>query len=140
MSTILATITVKEQASPSDEYRTDNGQGHPDDCEPSDVEVITITLDDLSGDGDDIPDTPLQDAILAALADHGLTEWDGGSTAYDPDGSHMAADAAGTITTRFAHVDQTPRCPGCRSDQIRPARGYVLPSCYSCGLAWTTMG
>lgn len=140
MSTILATITVKEQASPSDEFDTESGQGHPDDCEATTLEVITITLDDLSGDGEDIPDTPLQDAIVAALTDQGLSEWDGGNTAYDPDGSSMDFNAEGTIRTRFAHVDQTPRCPGCRSDHIRPAKGYRLPLCLSCGLAWTTMG
>jgi hypothetical protein len=87
----IATIRIYERSCPADDFDTESGQGMPDDVEPYETDTIEVADDD--------------DAIQAALNDHGLGQWDGGSTAYDPDGSHMAADAAGTITERYASVE-----------------------------------
>jgi hypothetical protein len=92
-----ATITVLEQSSPYDDYDTENGVGHADEVEVYEVETVEVETDDPSKfDGE----------IASALHDLGLDQWDGGNTAYDPDGSSMAADAAGTITTRWARIDR----------------------------------
>lgn len=37
-------------------------------------------------------------------------------------------------------VTAAPTCPRCGSENVKPGIGHVLPSCYSCGLAWDTMG
>jgi hypothetical protein len=87
---VPAIIRIYERSCPADDYDTESGQGMPDDVEPYETESFTVANDD--------------DTIQAALDEQGLGQWDGGSTAYDPDGSHMAADAAGTITERYASV------------------------------------
>jgi hypothetical protein len=84
----MTTIQVYEQSSAYDDYDTENGLGHAEDVEPELVE--TVECDNS------------HTAICDALADLGLTEWDGRSVAYDPDGSDMAFD--GTITTRYAVI------------------------------------
>jgi hypothetical protein len=92
-----ATITVCEQSSAYDGFDTENGIGHADDVEVWETETIEVAAPDaLRLDGE----------IATVLDDLGLGEWDGGDSAYDPDGSSMAADAAGTITTRWAHIDR----------------------------------
>lgn len=85
-------LTLYERECPFDDYDTENGGGMPDeDVEPVELETATVL-----GTADD---------VAAVLADWGVSQWDGGRTAYDPDGSHMAADAAGTITERWARIE-----------------------------------
>lgn len=79
-------ITVMEQSSACDDFRTDNGQGHPDDCEPYEVDSVETTVAELLDELDNV----------------GCGQWDGGNVAYDHDGSQMSPD--GTITTRYAVV------------------------------------
>lgn len=38
-----------------------------------------------------------------------------------------------------ARDERAATCPGCGSTNTRAGIGHVLPSCYSCGLAWDTM-
>lgn len=92
---LMATIQIWEQSSPYDEYDTENGVGHADDVEPVLLETTEIHSD--SDDG-------LDEDILLVLSHHGVDQWDGGDTAYDPDGSYMHFDAAGTITTTWATI------------------------------------
>lgn len=103
----LATITVYEQSSPYDDFDTESGQGHADGVEAVEVERVAIYADERDA-GEWFQGThDLDVEISSHLADLGVSQWNGGNTAYDPDGSRMAADAAGTITTRWALVVRT---------------------------------
>lgn len=95
----LATITILELECPADEYYTESGQGMPDGTEPYETDVITIDADDIDGDT-----SKLDGAIAAVLDDHGVGQWDGGNTGYDPDGSSM--NTRGIVTERFARIDR----------------------------------
>ena len=91
-----AGIQVLEQSSMFDDFDTENGIGHADDAEPYETDFVVVHADDAG---------KLDGEIADALRELGLDQWDGGSTAYDPDGSHMAPD--GTITTRFAVIERS---------------------------------
>ncbi len=80
-------ITVMERECPADDFDTESGQGMPDDTEVVERDIIEVPGDETE----------------AALADLGISQWDGGSTTYDPDGTHMAMD--GTISERFGKVE-----------------------------------
>jgi hypothetical protein len=81
-------LTVLERECPVEDYKTEDGSGMPEDVEAVETdsaEAVGVT------------------AFEKVLAEHGLAQWDGGSTAYDPDGASMALD--GTMTERFGRVE-----------------------------------
>ena len=80
-------VTIIERECPADDFDSENGIGIPESVEPYEVEVIECA----------------NSVIDSVLAENGIGQWDGGSTAYDPDGSHMAPD--GTITERFGRIE-----------------------------------
>ena len=85
------TITVFERSAPYDEIDFTDGGGMPDDIEPYEVEALTVPDD--------------ADVIQEALDELGLSEWDGGSVGYRPDGYEGPAfDSAGTMTERWAVI------------------------------------
>jgi hypothetical protein len=96
---VLATITILELECHADDYDTESGQGMPDGTEPYETDVIIIDTDDVDGDV-----SKLDGAIAAVIQDHGVGQWDGGNTGYDPDGSSM--DTRGIVTERFARIDR----------------------------------
>lgn len=96
---LMATIQIWEQSSSYDEYDTENGIGHAVDVEP-----VLLETTEIHSDSDEPDFDGLDDDILLVLSHHGVDQWDGGNTAYDPDGSHMHYGAAGTITTTWATI------------------------------------
>lgn len=95
----LAKITVYERTCPADDFDSENGIGIPEGVESWETDSCEITDEDLHDDG-----VTLDDAIQARLEEFGCGQWDGGSTGYDPDGSHM--DTRGDMTERYAGVER----------------------------------
>lgn len=94
---IVATIEVFERECPADDFDTENGIGIPDDVDPVQAEIVEITVESLV-----FAPSTLDDLVQRELDNLGIGQWDGGITAYDPDGSSMAPD--GTITERWGLV------------------------------------
>jgi len=99
MPSVLAKITIRHLECDADDYTTEDGQGFPDSIEPWDDDVIEIDGDDLTDSG-----RGLDDHIQTILDDHSVGQWDGGRTAYDPDGTRMSP--SGLVTETFALIER----------------------------------
>lgn len=84
---LIARVVICQQESDADAYDTENGIGHThDEWEEVSAEIMYWA---------DVQDY---------LDGQGLGQWDGGNTAYDPDGSHFRMN--GTVRTRWARIER----------------------------------